>query len=196
MNKTLPLIPAIENFLENWKQRAKKYYMQLIEEYQYELSKPRDVNYESLRALRTHSWSEKQLYSEEKIIELLRIIQENPNIYIANNLQAEIKYHQFTKWKFTKTKSDLVIVERCNNDLNKLNQILEKEVDYKRAKLFELVSKKAGNIVDANGIKQGEDGTINGCIIGENQKVYVETIYAGGYNIQCLHFRILVKPIK
>lgn len=33
-------------------------------------------------------------------------------------------------------------------------------------------------------------------IQGENGKCKIETIYAGGYNIQCLHYRVLVHKVN
>lgn len=38
----------------------------------------------------------------------------------------------------------------------------------------------------------GADGNVNGIIVGENRTARIETIFAGGYNIQCLHTRLLV----
>jgi hypothetical protein len=38
----------------------------------------------------------------------------------------------------------------------------------------------------------GADGNVNGIIVGENRTARIETIFAGGYNIQCLHTRLLI----
>jgi len=38
----------------------------------------------------------------------------------------------------------------------------------------------------------GADGNVNGMIYGTKMSARIETIFAGGYNIQCLHTRLLV----
>lgn len=65
-----------------------------------------------------------------------------------------------------------------------------------RDKLIDIarrVQKRCGNITDASNLTIGDNGTINGKIIGAKGSANVETIRAGGYNIQCLHFRVLIK---
>lgn len=75
----------------------------------------------------------------------------------------------------------------------RIDEILEKDAKSRIAKLIAKVEKKAGKIVDARDLYFGSDGTLNGIVVGEKETVRVETILAGGYNIQCLHYRVLVK---
>lgn len=77
---------------------------------------------------------------------------------------------------------------------------LEKEMEAeKRAKLLDLIArinKVVGTITDASGLYIGNNGEINGIILGTEGKAKVETIGAGGYNIQCFHFRTLIHEFK
>lgn len=58
----------------------------------------------------------------------------------------------------------------------------------------------SGKITDCKGLCLDQDNSgftiINGQVIGEKGKARVESILAGGYNIQRLHVRVLVNPIK
>lgn len=71
------------------------------------------------------------------------------------------------------------------------NEVISKRID-----LYKRCSEIVGIITDASGLRTGNNGSINGFVLGEKGKAYVETIYAGGYNIQVLHYRVLVKAVK
>jgi hypothetical protein len=73
-----------------------------------------------------------------------------------------------------------------------LNELLEKELKNKKENLIMRVEAKGGKIIDAINLTLGNDNSLNGYIKCENKDVKVETIFAGGYNIQCLHYRVLV----
>lgn len=60
--------------------------------------------------------------------------------------------------------------------------------------LYNKVVKLTGEIIDATNLKWGGKG-LDGFIIGEKTKVRVETIAAGGYNIQKLHLRTLLHKV-
>lgn len=77
-----------------------------------------------------------------------------------------------------------------------IREMIAKDVDSKRSKLYNEVTEKIGLVVDAKGLSVGSDGSINGLIIGETGTARITTITAGGYNIQCLHYRLLIKVIK
>ena len=72
-----------------------------------------------------------------------------------------------------------------------------KAIDQLIVNLLDRVIEKTGTIVDASGlvVTAGNNGyaVINGCIKGENGSCVVESISAGGYNIQRYHIRTLVK---
>ena len=42
----------------------------------------------------------------------------------------------------------------------------------------------------------GKDSSVNGIIIGEKGKAKVQTFSAGGWNIQCFHYRTRVDRVK
>lgn len=78
-------------------------------------------------------------------------------------------------------------------DEQKLEKFLNAEVDAKYKNLVKRITEKAGEIIDANGLYIARNGEINGLVKGSKRSVKVETIGAGGYNIQIFHFRTLVK---
>lgn len=78
----------------------------------------------------------------------------------------------------------------------KLIKIINKEAETKERLLITRVNKEVGTIVKALNLKVSVNGELNGIIQGENGKCKIETIYAGGYNIQCLHYRVLVHKLN
>ena len=53
-----------------------------------------------------------------------------------------------------------------------------------------------GTITDASALYIGPEGDINGYIVGTEGEAKIQTIGAGGYNIQCFHFRTLIHEYK
>ncbi len=73
---------------------------------------------------------------------------------------------------------------------------IERDGEAKEKMLIKRVNKEVGSIVKAISLSVGVNGELNGYIKGENGTCKIETIYAGGYNIQCLHYRVLVKEVS
>lgn len=61
--------------------------------------------------------------------------------------------------------------------------------------LYNRVYNITGPIVDCSDI-HWSGKALNGIVVGENGSAEVETIDAGGWNIQRYHLRVLVKPLK
>ena len=74
-----------------------------------------------------------------------------------------------------------------------IDAIVHKDIEMKKAKLYGTIQKKMDEEIKEVNLYQGEDGTMNGTLKGETKTLRIETIRAGGYNVQCLHYRILVK---
>ena len=102
-------------------------------------------------------------------------------------------YKRFNQtWNFLYTYLD------SKRDFDNLKFKKELEQD-KKAKYDDIVNranKICGTIKDASGLSIGEKGELNGLVIGDRGRAYIETIGAGGYNIQCFHFRTLIHERK
>lgn len=76
-----------------------------------------------------------------------------------------------------------------------LEKFLDAEVRARYNDLVKRITEKAGEIVSADNLYIGRNGQINGIVNGTKNNVRVETIPAGGYNIQKFHYRTLVHVI-
>lgn len=87
---------------------------------------------------------------------------------------------------------------------NKEESLKKTEEEFRRANLtaaeyfvmdlYNRVNSVTGEVTDWSGITYSGKA-LNGVIVGVNGTVSVETIIAGGYNIQRMHYRVLVKKI-
>lgn len=90
----------------------------------------------------------------------------------------------------------LVYIRAGKVDEKRLNNILDRDIESKYKHIIAKVKKVCGEIIDASDLHIGDDGTINGLIKGTIGNGYVETIVAGGYNIQIAHYRVLIHKVK
>lgn len=165
-----PKIKVLVDFLETWKEKARTFYRNECLAY-YEMYNKHKAEEEEF--MKDHGYNE--WYRSETRKQQRREMEER-----FTNLVKEL--HSFRSE--THTKEEL------------LEKMLIKEVKAKYEDLVNRISKVTGEIKDCNYLYIGDNGSINGYVIGEKAKANVETIMAGGYNIQCLHYRVLVKKIK
>lgn len=81
-------------------------------------------------------------------------------------------------------------------DMEKLNKELDQEGNRKYDFIIERTNEIVGQITDADNLEIGEKDDLNGYIVGTKGTAKVQTIGAGGYNIQCFHFRTLINKMK
>jgi len=173
-------IPVIEEFLEQWKIKAIEWYTQ---------------NYKSLlEYMKERSDKQKQFeqWKQEK------------GIFHYNSKEAKEKeielgiYHRTHTMRMRMRYNGLTI--KLYENRKNWEEVLEKEIELdknnKRALFVNRVKEITGTIENAANLRIGDNGEINGIVIGELGRAKVETISAGGYNIQCWHFRVLVHKLK
>ena len=100
--------------------------------------------------------------------------------------QAEKEYRACWSWLMPYMEGDTLNTDKLDKDL-------QNEADAKYDDIIERTCEIVGKITDAAGLKIGGKGDLNGFIIGTEGKASVKTIGAGGYNIQCFHFRTLIR---
>ncbi len=115
-----------------------------------------------------------------------------------NKLEIDSTEHR-TKYKEIKLEYIDPIMQQLLNSTNptlKIREIIEKDKENKILSLIKRVENITGKITDAKHLKVNEKGELDGVVIGDKGKARIETISAGGYNIQVFHYRLLVKEIK
>lgn len=72
-------------------------------------------------------------------------------------------------------------------------KLFRQDVTLRFHKLVIAVKNKAGDHIQKFDLERNDNGGLDGFITGEKATVRLETIIAGGYNIQRAHYRTLVK---
>lgn len=174
LDAALPEIPLIRSFLEQWEQRCIEWHNKEVEEY---------VN-------------AYHLMEQEKFIESL-----DPNQvkYLAYRI-----YGRHSEYKFFRAWADAHISQFAQEHTSYKNRclnedgikLIRKERDSKYVKFLRQILAITGDVTDVRGLRIGAEGDINGVVIGTKGKASVNTFGAGGYNIQCFHFRTTIKEVK
>jgi hypothetical protein len=105
--------------------------------------------------------------------------------------QAKENVHPYTSLT---AKKDYTTNKRYIDE-EKLEEITMKDIEKRYIQLINQITKYTGKIKSADNLHFG-NGELNGIVEGEEGKARVETISAGGYNIQCFHYRTLVHKIN
>jgi len=171
-------VPVIEEFLEAWKIRVIEWYItdyNRIKEY---------INQRNKKRKQFEAWK-----------------QEN-HIYHYNSKEAQekekelgIDYETYKEYMKHQSQFTLILLDKGSNWQAYLKKEIEKDKNNKRALFIARVKEITGKITDVSWLTIGDNGEINGVVTGEKGKAKVETISAGGWNIQCYHFRVLVREL-
>lgn len=171
-------IKVILEFLENWKNMVKAFYIDSIDQWVETLNE----YFEADRARRewfNRNWKERN--NKELVEKMEKPVKE-----------AKARHAQFAYLD--------PYMERKNGgyvmDMMKLQKDLDQEADNKYDFIIERTNAIVGQITDAAHLEIGGKGDLNGYIIGTKGTAKVQTIGAGGYNIQCYHFRTLIHAMR
>jgi hypothetical protein len=187
-------IEVIETFMNNWEKKTIEYYKNINEELtnlKTEIKTFKEEHKETLAA-------EEKQYNASVTAEALRWQKLYPKLWSYMCLDHARKaisetglLLKLSQMEYTRYSLEKVAIEE-----SKIESKVHLMANNKKMKLYIQVIEKTGNIIDASNLKIGRNGDINGIVTGETASANVETISAGGYNIQCYHFRVLVKIIK
>lgn len=192
----------LKDFLENWKQHAIAYYRQRridVIEFRKDLkAQERAARLEALQTLPSLERARK-LYEGREVTDY-----DLANLWPRKDVdeflhERGLDYYQIQRK--LKGEGDGVTFRllEIHDDQEReawLERAMEEE---KRAKLLDLIGRimsTVGTITDADALRIGPEGDINGYIEGTEGKAKIQTIGAGGYNIQCFHFRTLIHEYK
>lgn len=167
-------VKVIVDFLEDWKVNTKKFYermtvgyIEALEDwYRYEHEYCDWFNYQRRNCTVEERKAKRVEYDERK--------------------------KEFTsEWNWM-----MIYMEgKCLNE-EKLDRDIKNEADRKYDFIIERTNAIVGTITDASNLYIGKDAELNGYIIGERGKAKVQTIGAGGWNIQRYHFRTLIHEMR
>lgn len=189
-------VPAILEFLEAWKTRMTEFYTKGLAEYYAE----REAVYELYQTSYNYNLSDEARREAKAKYEAAEKIFRNK----VNGYTEKREY----EWKGRKRTETVKVKdgeyeylrpynrERTMTEATeKLHKDLEDEAKRKYDFIIERTNKIVGKITDATLLRVGDSGDLNGYIKGDRGTAKVNTIGAGGYNIQCFHFRTLIHSI-
>ena len=145
----------------------------------------------------------KRQSKESAIDEIPEVLKEFGEQLIKNTFNDRLRLH---KWAIEQgwpaygdfSAKAVAIRQHYNFSEESVLKEIRRAVETILLNLVNRVNKKCGKILSASNLHLNtgnwlEGQAINGWIEGEKGNAHVYSITAGGYNIQCLHVRVLVK---
>ena len=180
-------VKVILDYLDAWKAKLTKFYNERFEAYPeayntyHEELKKFDLGYFEERKLKKENYEAWSEYHEAK--ETLDRHFDNNYGFLAPYVSRTYNFNSghYDSFKF---------------DDEKLEKDLTEEANRKYDDIIERANAICGEIVDASMLSIGAKGELNGIVVGTRGNARIETIGAGGYNIQCFHFRTLIHEIR
>lgn len=133
----------------------------------------------------------------KETLELVSDIRDEYNTLKQENPSKTMEISGYLIDKYNKSIIDEVIRFRSNNQYF-IDKCTKQSLTL-FTNLLNKVSSKVGNITDLSDLTTtsgNNEVVLNGIIIGQNGKVKVQSILAGGHGVQRLHIRTLIKEIK
>ena len=191
-------IKPILDFLEDWKKRVSEYYSKKFDEYYTEQEALR-ADYKAMESL---SWGTPEYDKAHKDYEERRkkFYCECHGYFEQKTFKTPSGRTEYTKVKVKDGKLEdamVFVAGRTHQEsVERLGKWLVAEANAKYDDIVERASYHCGAIEDASNLKVGAKGQLDGIVSGNKGKCRIETIGAGGYNIQCYHFRVLIHEVK
>lgn len=175
-------VTAIIEFLENWKVKVMEYYTERFARYLVALEEYYKKSSEHCDWFNHGGWKQ----------ENAKQIEEE---YRKYRKEFNRKWGEMERYELRKFNPETKQYDRVFNR-DRLQKELDQEANAKYDDIIERTNAICGKITDARGLWVGNKGDLDGIVIGERGTAKVQTIGAGGYNIQCFHFRTLVHEVK
>ena len=175
-------VAVILQFLENWKRKVMEYYVERFARYLVALEEYYARSSEHANWWNHGGWNDenaKQIDEE----------------YRKYRKEFAKRWGEMERYEKRVLNPETRMYEKVFNR-EKLQKELDVEANAKYDDIIERTNAICGKITDARGLWVSARGDLDGIIIGERGTAKVQTIGAGGYNIQCFHFRTLVHEVK
>lgn len=191
---------AIKDFLEQWKQRAFEWHIRRYRNYlSYKVKLQKEVEATQLEYIKTSPDYVQYVNEDGTLNQRFDWIVCRPNRGMDKYLQEKgLDYRSIKKKEMNF--AGAAVLRMCEFRYeHERQEWLERELEMeKKAKMLDLVhriNKAVGAIVDATGLRISAKGNLDGVILGTDGRAKIETVSAGGWNIQCFHYRTLVHKL-
>jgi hypothetical protein len=194
---------VIIDFLNAWKKLAQEWYIRRYNEYPKFEAKIEKKAYDlTLKTMKENREVYARYFDEKgKLHDYHKDLR---NIFPSTLINTALKAEHLDYSSVTRAKRDyagvvvLKMLEYRNEKerLAWLDKTLEADKKAKMIDLIERVNAITGSIEDAKLLTIDVKGNLNGIVSGPKGKAKVDTIGAGGWNIQCWHYRTLVHALK
>ena len=200
LNNEAPQV--IKDFLQKWKELATEWHIKRYNDYQDfkpSLEEQRDIEIIEFIKLNAELFSQ-YLNDDGEVKEYwLKDIINIRGKGLEDNLRSKkLDYRSIEDRKRSFAGMVVLDMDRFRDEKNRLEYLEKVLEEDRRAKMLDLINrinKVVGTITDASALTISAKGNLDGIIVGEKASAKVETIGAGGYNVQCFHYRTLVHKL-